>query len=46
MQQQENMFYLILQKKAMRDDNGNVLGVLGIGHDVTERKQREEELKN
>ena len=32
-------------KKAMRDDNGVVLGVLGIGHDVTERKQREDELK-
>ncbi len=32
-------------KKAMRDEEGNVIGVLGIGHDVTQRKLKEEKLK-
>ncbi len=32
-------------KKAMRDENGKILGVLGVGHDVTLRKQKEEKLK-
>ncbi|PLY05867.1 MAG: hypothetical protein C0625_11055 [Arcobacter sp.] len=32
-------------KKVMKDNNNNILGVLGIGHDITKRKQREEELK-
>ena len=27
------------------DENGNVIGVLGIGHDVTQRMLREEKLK-
>ena len=33
-------------KKAMRDQEGNILGVLSIGHDITQRKLKEEELKN
>jgi PAS domain S-box-containing protein len=33
-------------KKAMQDEEGNIIGVLGIGHDVTQRKRREDELKN
>ena len=32
-------------KKAMRDENGIITGVLGIGHDVTQRKLRENKLK-
>ena len=32
-------------KKTMYDDNGNVIGILGIGHDATERKLKEERLK-
>ena len=32
-------------KKAMRDDNGNVIGILGIGHNVTQRKLKEDRLK-
>ena len=33
-------------KKAMRDEDGNIIGVLGLGHDITKRKERETELKN
>ena len=32
-------------KKAMYDNNGNVIGILGIGHNITQRQQKEEELK-
>ncbi len=32
-------------KKAMKDKEGNIIGVLGIGHDITELKRRENELK-
>ena len=32
-------------KKMMYDDNGDVLGILGIGHDVTQRKLKEDKLK-
>ncbi|MBV5348586.1 EAL domain-containing protein, partial [bacterium] len=31
-------------KTPIKDSDGNILGVLGIAHDITERKQREEEL--
>jgi PAS domain S-box-containing protein len=31
-------------KMPMRDANGRLLGVLGVGHDITERKQAEAEL--
>ncbi len=33
-------------KTPMRDLNGDVLGVLGIGHDVTERYQQEQALRD
>ncbi|NVJ54239.1 MAG: PAS domain S-box protein [Campylobacteraceae bacterium] len=32
-------------KKAMKDKDNNIIGVLGIGHDITELKKREEELE-
>jgi len=32
-------------KKAMRDEEGNVIGVLGIGHNITQRAKKEKELK-
>jgi len=32
-------------KKAMHDDNGNIIGTLGIGHDITQRKLKEDRLK-
>ena len=32
-------------KTAMRDNNGNIIGVLGIGHDITKRKKEVEELE-
>ncbi|XPV53516.1 MAG: PAS domain-containing protein [Halarcobacter ebronensis] len=32
-------------KKAMKDKEDNIIGVLGIGHDITELKRRENELK-
>ncbi len=34
-----------LSKVPWRDSNGNIIGVLGIGHDITELKKRESELK-
>ena len=32
-------------KRAMFDDDGKIIGILGIGHDVTQRKLKEEKLK-
>ncbi|MGB0281114.1 MAG: EAL domain-containing protein [Neptuniibacter sp.] len=32
-------------KSAIRDDSGNLIGVLGIGHDVTERAEQEGKLR-
>jgi len=32
-------------KIAMRDNNGNIIGVLGIGHDITKREEELEELE-
>ena len=32
-------------KKVMKDESGNVLGVLGIAHDITRRKEKEVELR-
>ena len=37
--------FLETTKVPMLDDQGNLLGVLGIGHDITERKSAERELK-
>ncbi len=32
-------------KQAIKDQDGNIIGILGIGFDITQRKKREEELK-
>ena len=32
-------------KKAIRDDSGNLIGVLVVGHDVTERVEQEEKIR-
>ncbi|WP_171012932.1 PAS domain S-box protein [Arcobacter arenosus] len=32
-------------KQAIKDEDGNIIGILGIGFDITQRKKREEELK-
>ena len=34
-----------LTKRPILDTHGNVIGLVGIGHDVTERKQAEQELR-
>lgn len=31
-------------KQSLKDQHGNIIGVLGLGYDVTDRKKREEEL--
>ena len=33
-------------KMPMRDEHGNLIGVLGIGHDITEHKQSKQALEN
>ena len=37
--------YLETTKVQMRDNHGEVIGVLGIGHNITERKEASEQLK-
>ena len=41
----KKQFLLETTKKAMRDHEGNIIGVLGIGHDITKRKKELEELE-
>jgi len=36
---------LDITKRAMKDNNGDIIGILGIGHDVTQRKLKEDTLK-
>ena len=36
--------WLRTSKLPLRDENGSIVGLLGIGHDITERKQVEEKL--
>ncbi len=36
---------LEISKKALIDQDGNMIGILGIGHNITKRKEKEEELK-
>jgi len=40
-----NMRWVLTTKVPFRDAVGNVIGVVGIGHDITERKQAEEEMR-
>src|SRR5208282_4608696 len=40
-----NMRWLLTTKVPLRDALGNIVGLVGIGHDITERKQAEEALR-
>ena len=42
---QSNRRLLDTTKKAMKDNDGNIIGILGIGHNATLRKEKEDELK-
>ncbi len=37
--------WLLTSKMPLRDDQGRVIGIVGIGHDITERKRNEEALR-
>ena len=37
--------WLLTSKMPYRDENGNITGILGMGHDITNRKQMEEALR-
>jgi len=37
--------WIVTSKLPVRDASGNVIGLLGIGHDITRRKQHEEQLR-
>ncbi len=37
--------WLLTSKMPLRDDQGQVIGIVGIGHDITERKHNEEALR-
>jgi PAS domain S-box-containing protein len=41
---QKNLRWFLTTKVPLRDTAGNVVGIIGIGHDITERKQTEEQL--
>ncbi|MBS7562991.1 PAS domain S-box protein [Mucilaginibacter sp. Bleaf8] len=40
-----NKNWLLTSKVPVRDVNGNIISLLGIGHNITKRKKAEEELK-
>lgn len=37
--------WLVTSKMPLRDDQGKIIGIVGIGHDITERKHSEEALR-
>lgn len=37
--------YLLSTKSALRDERGNITGIVGVSHDITERKRATEELR-
>ncbi|MCF7875794.1 PAS domain S-box protein [Candidatus Bipolaricaulota bacterium] len=39
-------YVFIVNKYPYRDKNGSIIGIIGISHDITERKQIERELEN
>ena len=41
---QSNPIWRLTTKVSLRDDNGQIVGLVGIGRDITERKRVEEEL--
>ena len=43
--QTKERFLFETSKKAMKTKDGKTIGVLGLGHNITKRKQKEEELK-
>lgn len=42
---QGNIRYLLTSKVPVRDDNGQIQGIVGIGRDVTKRREIEEDLR-
>jgi PAS domain S-box-containing protein len=38
--------WLLTSKLPLRDQKGNIVGLIGIGHDITERKKAENELQD
>jgi PAS domain S-box-containing protein/putative nucleotidyltransferase with HDIG domain len=43
---QGNPVWVLSSKVPLRDGQGKVVGLVGIGHDITERKQREEVIRS
>jgi PAS domain S-box-containing protein/putative nucleotidyltransferase with HDIG domain len=43
---QGNPVWVLSSKVPLRDGQGKVVGLVGIGHDITERKQREEVIQS
>ncbi|CAH0994809.1 Adaptive-response sensory-kinase SasA [Emticicia aquatica] len=41
-----NPIWLLTSKMPIKDDKGKIVGLLGIGRDITERKVAEEKIKN
>jgi len=39
------LIWLLTSKLPLYDENGNISGLVGLGHDITKRKKAEEELK-
>jgi len=43
---QDNLTWTLTTKVPLRDDNGQIVGLVGIGRDFTERRQMEERLRD
>jgi len=42
---QDQKSWILTTKIPLRDENGQIVGLIGLGRDITERKQAEEELR-